>query len=96
MLFKIESKRLIAIASIALSVIALGSSGAFAERSGKQQLQRLLKPHTSYIRISKAARRATGNPNIIVIDRRGHSVRGGAISQCSFLKRYGQRILACD
>ena len=60
--------------------------------SGAVQLRQLLRTHIyNGFPVSRAARAATGDPNITVIDRR----TGGA-SQCSFLNRFGRRILQCN
>lgn len=64
----------------------------FSDRSGAAQLKRLLNPHTHYIAVTRAARAATGNPNIRVIDRR----TGDSVFRCSFLTVQGKRALICD
>lgn len=83
----------IGLVTIATFTSAFVASPALANRSGEAQLQRLLSPHTNFIRVSRAARAATGDPDITVIDRRG---RSGEVYQCSFLTRYGRRIMICD
>ncbi|MEM8751190.1 MAG: hypothetical protein AAGF28_12895 [Pseudomonadota bacterium] len=60
--------------------------------SGREQLRRLMRNHVGFVPITQEALNATGDPNIIVIDR-----RVGGVNRCSFSTiRRGQRALICD
>ena len=61
--------------------------------SGKQRLRRLLRSHFLPLNVTKAARAATGDPNITVIDRR---FSYDEPYSCSFLTQQGKRVMICD
>lgn len=66
-----------------------------ANQSGKKQLERLLKPHFSRFGnpITQKVKNATGDPNIVVFDRRGG---GDSVFRCSFITYKGKRAMTCD
>jgi len=82
----------LAIGAGALSATTASAKTSKGFHSGKATLQRLLRPHTYFIPVSRAAREATGNPKIQVIDRRV----GYGSFQCSFITHTGKRTLICD
>ena len=58
------------------------------------ELQKLLRPHAFYgQRVTDAIRAATGDPNIVVIDRRS---QWGEIYSCNYTNLRGKRALVCD
>ncbi len=61
--------------------------------SGKKRLKRLLRPHFLPLNVTRAARAATGDPNITVIDRR---FSYDEPYSCSFLTQHGKRVMICD
>ena len=81
---------------VATGLFAISAVSANATKSGAEQLRELMRPH-AYIGggVSQAARVATGNPNILVLDRR-HSI--GDIYSCTYTFRINpqRRILECD
>ena len=87
---------LFAIAAVtAMSFTTLpGSAAGLVDLSadGKTQLRQLLRPHIPQGKfVSRAARAATGDPDITVIDR-----RTGGVSRCSFLNQGNKRVLLCE
>lgn len=65
-----------------------------AKLSGKQKLKRLMRPHSRWGNpITQDVRDATGDPNIVVLDRRGGS---DDVYRCSFITLQGKRALTCD
>ena len=75
------------------ALTAMSAAHAGSRLSGSEQLARLLQTHSFQYPITQAVKNATGDPNITVIDRRG---RPGSAYYCSFLNRYGRRVLVCD
>ena len=64
-----------------------------ANARGKRQLKRLMRPHVGIIPVTRAARAATGDPNIQVIDRR---YSWDDVYTCSYMYRGNRRLLVCD
>ena len=65
-----------------------------AKLSGKQKLKRLMRPHSRWGNpITQDVRDATGDPDIVVLDRRGGS---DDVYRCSYITLQGKRALTCD
>jgi hypothetical protein len=72
---------------------AAGSASAYVA-SGEQKLKKLLLPHAYYgQRVTDDVRAATGDPNIVVFDRR-HT--WGEIYSCNYITYHGKRAMVCD
>lgn len=72
---------------------ATASASAYV-MSGEQKLKKLLLPHAYYGQIvTDDIRAATGDPNIVVLDRR-HI--WGEIYTCNYFTYQGKRALQCD
>lgn len=85
---------ILAVAILATSALAHTTANADSRsHSGQEQLQRLLKPHFFPIPVTRAARAAAGNPDMVVLDRRG---RPGEVYRCSFITLRGKRAMVCD
>ena len=77
----------------ALLACAAGSASAYVQ-SGEQKLKKLLLPHAYYGQIvTDDIRAATGDPNIVVFDRR-HI--WGEIYDCNYITYRGKRALVCE
>jgi hypothetical protein len=82
----------LAIAGAMLAGAAGGASAYVA--SGEQKLKKLLLPHAYYgQRVTDDVRAATGDPNIVVFDRR-HI--WGEIYSCNYITYNGKRAMVCD
>ena len=63
----------------------------------KQKLDRVLRTHTFRYPITREIRRAAGNPNMVVLDRRKLSFAGTFHThRCSFITYRGQRAILCE
>ena len=83
---------IMAIGALALLVVPANAQLVDPRASGAEQLRQLLRSHLfSGEPVSSAARSATGDPHITVIDR-----RTGGVSRCSYLYRRGERVLYCN
>ena len=72
---------------------AAGSASAYVA-SGEEKLKKLLRPHAYYGQIVTGdIRAATGDPNIVVFDRR-HI--WGEIYSCNYITYRGKRALVCE
>ena len=68
-----------------------------ANLTSKQKLNRVLRPHTFRYPITREIRRAAGNPNMVVLDRRKLSFAGTFHThRCSFITYRGQRAILCE
>jgi len=66
-----------------------------ADLSGKERLYRLLRSHTRAGNpITQSVRDATGNPDIVVLDRRSGDYFGSY--SCSYITLQGERALLCS
>jgi hypothetical protein len=77
----------------ALLAFFAGSASAYVA-TGEQKLRKLLRPHAYYGQIvTDDIRAATGDPNIVVFDRRNI---WGEIYSCNYITYRGKRALVCD
>ncbi len=62
--------------------------------SGAAKLKRLMRPHFGrYLPITQDIRDATGDPDIVVFDRRGLR---SELYTCTFITYRGKRAMTCD
>jgi len=61
--------------------------------TGQQQLKRLMRPHTFRYPVTRAAKAAAGNANMVLFDRR---VGFSDVYRCSFITYRSNRAMVCD
>ena len=77
------------------NVVLVGSKRS--NLTAKQKLDRVLRPHTFRYPITREIRRAAGNPNMAVLDRRKLGFAGTFHThRCSFITLRGQRAILCE